>query len=176
MAKPTLASPITIRSDLSDTVKITDESAQAKTLVHADADPFDVPFGSSRPIDNVLICGTRPKEWLLIGSPNDVAAVIGRTRLAEHASTVDLSHGRALLRITGIAAKATLEKLCSLDWSDHMTPDGAVTSSSVAKVGCDIIRHDHDGVPSYLLSFDRSFGQYLYDAIADAAAEFGPKP
>ena len=38
-----------------------------------------------------------------------------------------------------------LEKVCSLDWSDPMTPDGAVASASVAKVTCDIARNDVDG-------------------------------
>ena len=66
-----------------------------------------------------------------------------------------------------------LEKVCSLDWSDPMTPDGAVASASVAKVTCDIARNDVDGTPSYLVFCDRSFGQYLFDALIDAGNEFG---
>jgi len=61
-----------------------------------------------------------------------------------------------------------------LDWDDAITPDGAVVSASVAKAGCDIVRFDGDSDhPSYLLACDRSFGQYLFDAILDAGDEFG---
>jgi len=60
-----------------------------------------------------------------------------------------------------------------LDWSDAMTPNGAVASASVAKVTCDIARCDGDSAPSYMIFCDRSFGQYLFDALIDAGEEFG---
>ena len=88
-------------------------------------------------------------------------------------TSLDWMHGRALFRLTGHDAARTLEKVCSLDWSEEMTPDGAVASASVAKVTCDIAREDVDGKPSYLIFCDRSFGQYLFDALIDAGDEFG---
>jgi len=89
-----------------------------------------------------------------------------------HVSLVDWTHGRAQFRLTGDLAPSALEKVCGLDWSDAMMPNGAVTSGSVAKVTCDLIRNDVDDTPSYLILCDRSFGQYLYDAITDATTEF----
>ena len=53
-----------------------------------------------------------------------------------------------------------------------MSPDGAATSASVAKITCDVIRADIDDDPSYLIACDRSYGQYLFDALLDAGAEF----
>ena len=97
------------------------------------------------------------------------------------AHAVDLTHGRVLLEVWGPAAASALAKVCSLDWTDDMMPDGAVAAGSVAKVTCELIarrdRPDGDGdgsplVPAYLLAADRSFGQYLHDALVDAAAEF----
>jgi sarcosine oxidase gamma subunit len=45
--------------------------------------------------------------------------------------------------------------------------------SSVAKVNAEIVRSDEDGGRrSFLLACDRSFGQYLIGALADAGAEF----
>jgi len=90
-----------------------------------------------------------------------------------HLGVVDWTYGRAQFRLTGTAATRTLEKVCSLDWSDAMMPDGAVTSGSVAMVTCDLIRSDVDSTPSYLILCDRSFGQYLFDALIDAGDEFG---
>ena len=76
-------------------------------------------------------------------------------------------------RVLAAASPSLLEKVCSLDWSDAMTPDGAVVSASIAKVTCDLTRQDVDGRPSYLVACDRSFGQYLFDALLDAGDEFG---
>ena len=58
------------------------------------------------------------------------------------------------------------------DWSDAMTPNGAVVSASVAKVTCDLAREDRGEQPTYLVACDRSFGQYLFDALLDAGDEF----
>ena len=103
----------------------------------------------------------------MIGTAEATAAAVDGIS----AHVVDLTHGRLLIEVAGEAAAATMEKVCSIDWSDEMMPDGAVTSASVAKVSCDIVRHDREH-PAYWLAADRSFGQYLYDALVDAAAEF----
>ena len=160
-----------------------------------------VSFGSSRATeDGALLLGSRPGEWIILGVARAVAEVVDgidgldvptRNRAAklaqvaevvdgidgldssEFVTTLDWTHGRALFRVTGSDAPRMLEKVCSLDWSDPMTPDGAVVSASVAKVTCDIARNDFDAEPSYLIFCDRSFGQYLFDALIDAGNEFG---
>ena len=125
-------------------------------------------FGTSEVVGEAMVCGSRPGEWLVFGDADAVAAVVD----GADGHVVDLTHGRLMIEIAGTAATGTLEKVCSLDWDDRMMPDGAVTSASVAKVSCDVIRSDRDGAPAYLIAADRSFGQYLYDALVDAAAEF----
>ena len=45
--------------------------------------------------------------------------------------------------------------------------------TSVAKLTTDLVRDDQQGVPSYLLHCERSYGQYLFEALLDAGAEFG---
>jgi len=156
---------------------LTDTSALTKLVVRAAATSeaakrLAVEFGQSRIDRDALVCGSRPGEWMVIGEETAVGAVTHRLELGETVSVIDLTHGRALLRVSGEAAASTLEKICSLDFTDRMTPDGAVTSASVARVTCDLIRNDLDGVPSYLLACDRSFGQYLFDAVLDAGEEF----
>ena len=77
-----------------------------------------------------------------------------------------------------------LSKLCPVDLSDKVTPNGAAFRSSVAALVTDVIRDDvADGKPngldpsaqtrSYLLHCERSSGQYLVDTLLDAGAEFG---
>ena len=185
MAKsPAFESPVvrSYETASSGALMLSDASATVKWLVRGSADGeaavrLDAPFGSSRTTEGgALVLGSRPGEWIILGAAGAVAeAVAGIDGLdsSDFVTALDWTHGRALFRVTGADAPRMLEKVCSLDWSDPMTPDGAVASASVAKVTCDIARNDVDGTPSYLIFCDRSFGQYLFDALIDAGNEFG---
>ena len=152
---------------------VTDESAIIKTLVRSDRQQFGVSFGMSASIGDAIVAGTRPDEWLILGSAGAVEGATNAVDTGGFTNVIAFTHGRSLFRVTGPDATATLEKVCGMDWSNNMTPDGAVLSASVALTTCDIIRNDIAGAPSYLLQCDRSFGQYLFDALKDAASEFG---
>ena len=181
---PAFESPVvrSYETASSGALMLSDASATVKWLVRgssggAAADRLGAPFGSSGVTEGgALVLGSRPGEWIVVGAAEAVAeAVAGLDGLdpSDFVTAVDWTHGRALFRVTGPDAPRMLEKVCSLDWSDAMTPDGAVASASVAKVTCDLARNDVDGTPSYLIFCDRSFGQYLFDALIDAGAEFG---
>lgn len=159
-------------------LQLVDVSSTTKTIVRADADTnaaqqAGVAFGSSRHEGDVLVCGQRPSEWMVLGTAEANEAFIASLDQTGHVSVIDHTHSRALFRLTGAASTSALEKVCGIDWSDQMTPDGAVLSASVAKVTCDITRDDQGGERSYLLACDRSFGQYVFDALIDAGEEFG---
>ena len=169
--------PASERSDL----VLADVSATTKWLVRAasdgaTADLLGARFGCSRVATaGALVLGARPGEWIVLGTANQVAAAIAELDGLDETgftSKLDWTHGRAMFRVTGAAATRMLEKVCGLDWSDPMTPDGAVASASVALVTCDLARNDVNGTPSYLILCDRSFGQYLFDALIDAGNEF----
>ena len=161
---------------------LSDVSSTTKTIVRAGADTnasrrIGVAFGASRTEGNVLVTGQRPGEWILLGPAAANQALIddldrsGLVSVVDHTPTAGPCSG-----LTGAAAASALEKLCNLDCYDHMTPDGAVMSASVARVTCDIVRNDLAGTCSYLIACDRSFGQYLFDAILDSGREFGISP
>lgn len=125
-----------------------------------------------------LVIGSGPGEWLVLGPPDADGRVRARlARLAEEsgefASVVDLTHGRALVRLRGEHTDALLAKLCAIDLSDAVTPNGAAFRSSVARLVTDVVRDDVAGTRSYLLHCERSSGQYLVDCLLDAGAEFG---
>lgn len=154
---------------------LSDLSSTGKTILRADpsaADRVGVGFGASVTVGDVLVCGQRPGEWMLIGPIASAQALVDGLGLDGFHSVVIHTHSRALFRLTGERAASALEKVCSLDWSDDMTPDGAAASATVARVTCDIIRNDDSGARSYLIACDRSFGQYLFDALIDAGWEF----
>lgn len=143
-------------------LRIADCTPLTKTLVRDPA--LGVPFGrAARDERGVLVVGSRPGEWTLLAPPGTEVG----------ADAVDLTSARALVRLTGPTAPALLAKVCAIDLDDAVTPDGAAFTSSVAKVVTDVVRDDRDGERSYLLSCERSYGQYLFDMLLDAGAEFG---
>lgn len=167
---------------------ITDLTPLAKVAVRAPVDgamqrALGVPFGraargSEPALDAALIIGSGPGEWLVL-APTGTAPEV-RSRLAamsaatgEFVSIVDLTHGRALVRLRGAASADLLAKVCAVDLTDAATPNGGAFRSSVAQLVTDVVRDDTSNQRSYLLHCERSSGQYLYDALLDAGAEFG---
>jgi heterotetrameric sarcosine oxidase gamma subunit len=139
-----------------------------------------VPFGrAARDGGGTLVAGSGPGEWLLLAAPGEGPALIARgTELAarcpgELITATDVTHGRALIRLSGAQGGDLLRKVCGIDLSDGITPDGAAFRSSVAAVATDVIRDDAGGTRSYLLHCERSSGGYLFGELLAAGSEFG---
>ena len=139
-----------------------------------------VPFGrATRDPGGTLVAGSGPGEWLLLAAPGQGPTLIGRaedlaTRFPDELITAtDLTHGRALMRLTGARGDDVLAKVCGIDTGEGITPDGAAFRSSVAAVATDVIRDDTGGVRSYLLHCERSSGGYLFGELLAAGSEFG---
>jgi len=168
---PAFAGPIAGASEASGAGwRLSDESATTKRLVYESFEPggeaerhSGVGFGAAATAgDGVLVCGVRPGEWLLLGEragsfPEVAGAVI-----------VDLTHGLAMFRLAGPAARDVLAAVCSIDTTEAMFPDGAVCGASIARVACTLVRDDVAGEPSYLILSQRSSARYLFDAVRDA--------
>ena len=164
---------------------ITDTTPLAKVHVRAPwngamAKALGVPFGRASRNATWLVAGSGPGEWLVLAPVGTAAQVAGRlggvaaeSAPEEFVSVIDLTHGRALVRITGGDAAGLLARLCAVDLHDDMTPDGAAFRASVAGLATDVIRDDRPGVPSYLLHCERSSGQYLFDALVGAGESLG---
>jgi heterotetrameric sarcosine oxidase gamma subunit len=149
------------------------------------AKALGVPFGrtdrdGASPEGGWLVVGSGPGEWLVLAPPGAAAAVADWLATVaadaagdEFVSVTDLTHGRALVRVTGPDAADLLARLCGTDLEDDMAPDGAALRSGVAGVATDIIRDDQAAVPSYLLHCERSSGQYLFGALVSAGESLG---
>ncbi len=124
-----------------------------------------------------LIVGSGPGQWHVFGEPGTADELLKELQqMADSAdeltTVVDLTHGRAVFRITGPESVELLSKLCSIELSDDMVPNGSALRGSVAGVVTDIVRDDVDGTRSYLIHCERSSGQYLWDTLFDAGAEY----
>lgn len=194
MAEPVARSPIrpappatvergwevgTRRSDAD--LRIIDCTPLAKVLIRAPengtvARALGVGFGrAARDEHGTLVTGSGPGEWTLISPPGNAREVIeqlGAVSDDKFVSVLDITHGRALMRISGGSTPDILSKVCGIDLSDVITPNGAAFRSSVAKVATNVVRDDEEDARSYLLHCERSYGQYLFDALLDAGGEF----
>jgi heterotetrameric sarcosine oxidase gamma subunit len=126
--------------------------------------------------DGTLVVGSGPGEWLLLAPPNSSDAVTSRLDTSDDdlVTVVDVTHARALMRLTGDEAHRVLAKLCAIDLASG-APDGTALRTSVAAIATDVVRDDvhSTGKRSYLLHCERSSGQCLFDALLDAGREFG---
>jgi heterotetrameric sarcosine oxidase gamma subunit len=160
---------------------ISDRTPWAKVLVHAAEDgPYSrtaaVGFGRAARGDRVVEIGSGVGEWLLlgpVGAAGDLMARAAARTDGELVSVLDLTHGRALMRLTGEVAPSVVAKLCGIDLADVVTPNLAAFRSLVANVATDVVRDDVAGVRSYLLHCERASGQYLFDELLDAGVEYG---
>ncbi|MBP2370449.1 sarcosine oxidase subunit gamma [Pseudonocardia parietis] len=168
---------------------LTDESARAKVLVRgpfggALRDIVGARFGRAVRTEQaghpVLAVGSGPGEWLIIGPPATARPLRDHLEHAaqatgEFVSVLDLTHGRALIRLRGRRSAEVLAKICGIDLHHDSTPAGAALRTSVAGLATDLIRDDDPDTttPSYLLHCERSSGQYLFDVLLDAGAEYG---
>lgn len=145
-----------------------------------------VPFGRTdrrswdlqTPGSDVLVVGSGPGEWLVLAPPGTQDRAVGQAddaaaRADELVTCVDLTHGRALVRLTGARTVDLLAKECSLDFADHVRPDGTAVRTAVARLATDVVRDDRAGTPSYLLHCERSSGQYMCDSLLEAGRELG---
>lgn len=135
-------------------------------------------LAARRDDQGALVVGSGPGEWLVLAPPGSAPQVTSRLKarlsaVDEFWSVVELTHARALLRLTGPDSAATLAKVCGIDLSEGVTPNGTAFRSSVARLVTDVVRDDRDDVPSYLLHCETSAGQYLFNALLDAGEEFG---
>jgi heterotetrameric sarcosine oxidase gamma subunit len=171
------------RSDAALT--ITDSTPLAKVQVKAPwngalAKALGVPFGRAARDAGELVIGAGPGQWLVLAPPGTGAGVARRLESTaaesapgEFVSVTDLTHGRALVRITGGRVPDLLARLCPADLHDDMAPDGAAFRTSVAGLATDLVRDDQAGGLSYLLHCERSAGQYLFDTLIAAGESFG---
>lgn len=103
-----------------------------------------------------LVWSVSPGELTMLGSA------------PEGDDPVDLTHVRAMFRLSGDAAPEVINKICSLDLSDDMFPNGAAARTLFAGVATELVRDDQGGVRSYLILPSRSFGLYLHGVIAES--------
>jgi heterotetrameric sarcosine oxidase gamma subunit len=138
----------------------------------------------ARPGDLVEVSGgvlarLTPTELYLFGlSPNapipSVTAIENSLAKGPHfAHATDYTHGKAVIRLAGLAAAELLSKICGLDFYSLAFPNLRVAQTSAAKIKTLIARYDQSQTPTYFLHVNRPLGQYFWEVVWEAGQEFG---
>ncbi len=113
-----------------------------------------------------------PTEWLVIvegGTEADVEARLRQT-LHGHFAVVDVSGGQTLINLSGEGVEGVLKKSSGYDFHPGHFGPGRCVQTTFAKATA-LVSKKTDG--SFDLVVRRSFADYLFSWIADAAAEYG---
>ena len=111
-----------------------------------------------------------PDEWLVVTPPGGEAetATDLRAVLATHeAAVTDVSESLAVITIAGAGARTVLAKGMSIDLHPRAFAAGRCARASLAKTV--VLLHQTDNEPAFDIYVDRSFAEYLWQWLEDAA-------
>ncbi|MBI3512543.1 MAG: sarcosine oxidase subunit gamma [Proteobacteria bacterium] len=114
-----------------------------------------------------------PAEWLYVAPARDGWAVerdLARVLALVGGQAIDVSHGRAMLRLGGAPARAVLAKGCPIDLSPRGLPSGRAAQTLFGKIGVLVHARERDAIELYV---SRSYADALADGLLAAAREFG---
>lgn len=113
-----------------------------------------------------------PTEWLITVPAGETAVLEAtlRNNLGEEIAVVDNSGGYACLRIEGEMASMVIRKSTGYDVHPSNFPEGKVVTTTFAAAQA-VLRGLGDD--QYELVFRRSFADYIWRWLRDAADEYG---
>ena len=134
-------------------------ASKAATAAGANAAP-----GPGQAIDGSQgsLLRIEPLKWWLFGATADAID-------AESGTTIDISHSRTHIRITGDAAATLLNRHLPLDLRDASFAVNSVASTAFHHVGVTLWRSQH----GYELFLPRGFAVSLWEGLLESAEQFG---
>lgn len=111
-----------------------------------------------------------PGRWMLQSMQGDLFADLNDTLPALHATVTDLGHARTVLTVEGRDAARVLNTGLPIDLHPLAFPPGRVAQSLIHHVDVTVRCVVED---CFEVSCMRSFGQALFDTLADAGAPYG---
>ena len=123
-----------------------------------------------------------PDEWWIVTPGPDpesgptMAATLRAALADRRGSVIDVSDSRTCLRVSGPRARDLLCKGLPLDLHPRVFPPGRCAQSHLAKTGAVLHLIADDGAsdgPTFELYVLRSFAEYLWLWLEDAAREYG---
>jgi sarcosine oxidase subunit gamma len=152
------ASMLNVRGNCGDAL-----FARAVRTGYALALPREPNTATSAPGMRALWLG--PDEWLLVS-----AQALEEPSAAGAGTFVDVSHGRAVLRMSGDDVREALAKGCALDLDPRVFPVDRCAQTAIGKVSV-ILDHVEDN--AFDLYCARSYAGAFWHWLTEACAEYG---
>jgi sarcosine oxidase subunit gamma len=119
-----------------------------------------------------------PGEWLIdtaASQANGMGDAFGEASARHWIVVTDLSHGRCGFEIGGARAIDLLRKGCTLDLHPRAFRPGQCARTLLAKANVLLWPVNAGATASFALIVDRSYADYLWCWLADAALEYAPE-
>lgn len=147
---------------------------------------FEKIFGFALPLEPNSVGGKGrtsafwlgPDEWWIVSQSDNsrVADKLLKGLSGHVAAVTEIGESRTCIRVAGPRARDLIAKGCPLDLHPRVFGPGACAQSLLAKAGVMLHMVSGDrarGGPSYDLYVVRSFADYLWRWLEDAAQEYG---
>lgn len=117
------------------------------------------------------ILGTGTGKWLVIEPEHRDLAACLRSAIPDSVTITDLSHARAIFRLSGRDARTLLAKGCSID----MHPSAFLTNTSrmTGLFHAPALIDNRSAEPVFDIYVHRSYGVHLFESLLDGALEYG---
>jgi sarcosine oxidase subunit gamma len=113
-----------------------------------------------------------PDEWWVVGRDRPTLAEdLAKAFEGKAAAVTEVGESRTCIRLSGPHARDLIAKGCPLDLHPKVFATGHCTQGMLAKAG--ILLHQVSDEPAYDVYVLRSFAEYLWLWLEDAAQEYG---
>ena len=123
--------------------------------------------------EGVHILGLGPDEWLIVtptGEEANLEAKLKRAVADYHAAVTLTGESMTVIRLTGAHARDVLAKGCSVDLHPRVFCPGQCAQTTLARADMTMHRTADD---AYDIIVRRSFAEYVWTWLEDAAREYG---
>ena len=121
----------------------------------------------------LVTCGPRDPDFVR-GALHRYVAAAGVS--SNPVYLTDVTSGYAALLLAGPRSPEVLRKLVDLDISDDAFSNLACAQTGVHHTYSLLLRRDIQSLRAYLVLVNREYGEWLWETVLDAGAEFGIRP
>lgn len=124
--------------------------------------------------DDVRACWLGPNEWLVICDGANEAAHADALRRAldgQFAAVTEIGSGQTIIGVSGGRAREVIAKGCPLDLHPRAFGPGRCAQTYIARSGVTLLQTSD--APFFELIVRRSYADYLWSWMTQAAAEYG---
>ncbi len=122
--------------------------------------------------DNLRALWLGPDEWWVVCRDRPTLAEdLAKALEGQGAAVTEVGESRTCIRVSGPHARDLIAKGCPLDLHPKVFATGHCAQGMLAKAG--ILLHQVSDEPAYDIYVLRSFAEYLWHWLEDAAQEYG---